>query len=291
LMCVLAICTATACAKRKTATVRAVVEPLQTKPNIPTITEQPTVSAKSSGRRVTYKVQKDDRLETIAKQLSVPWQAMLLMNENMLRHKYNEACGQRSKKFRKRKRNLGRRRGGLYYCNDRLGRPYGNTLQPGWALTIPPTSQETPKSIDDAVRLTPGNRIALVYDDTGSMNDDRQTVGANYMAAIAAYQKSITGVWLFADGHIRRYEPGGRVVFSAFGSYENTYAGLKAAAASHPDFIILITDEPGDDWNWSEVKSLPRVIAHCLRDSGENLCEENLRRLAETTKGQFLLDK
>lgn len=232
----------------------------------------------------TYKVKKGQFLKWIAQQQNVSWEAMLLANESFLANKYKEVCDDLSGNFRRRDSNRGSRKGGLYYCNDNYVRPYGNTLRPGWTLNIP--SESSPTSINQTVSEIKGDKIALVIDDTGSMNDDRQQVSEFYLAAIRQYGKHLSGVWLYSNGRVRKYEAGG-VHFYTSGDRENTFGALREAAKEKPDAIILVTDEPGDDWQWGEVHNLPPVIGHCLDQS---FCAENLQRLARETHGRYVFE-
>jgi hypothetical protein len=235
----------------------------------------------------THKVRRGQNFQWIAGQHKVSWEAMLLVNEGFLRTKYTEVCGDLSRNFRHRRNDRGTHRGGLYYCNDRFVRPYGNTLRPGWELVIP--TNTAPTNIGQAIAEIRGNKVALVIDDTGSMNDDRQRVSEFYLAAINQYGKRLSGVWLYADGRVRKYEAGG-VRFLTEGGRENTFGALSEAAKVRPDAIVLVTDEPGDDWNWGEVRSLPPVVAHCLGDLGDGYrsCQSNLERLARETRGRYI---
>lgn len=241
----------------------------------------PAEAAETNQVSTTHRVRRGEVLTTIATHYKIDIASMMLANETYLRDKYTDVCGELSKSFRTRKRDRGTRGGGLFYCNDRLRRPYGNTLQPGWMLVVP--ADTAPTSVKDAIAKITGNRIAIVIDDTGSMNDDREKVSQFYLAALRQYGKRLTHVWLYSDGRVRRYE-GGNVSFLTSGGRENTYGALRAAAAEKPDAIVLVTDEQGDDWDWAGVKSLPPVIAHCL--SWE--CEVNLQRLKQETRGQYL---
>lgn len=231
-------------------------------------------------------VRRGEFLRLIASRYNVGWEAMLLANERFLQTKYQEVCSDLSRNFRNRRQDRGTRKGGQYYCNDRYNRPYGNTLRPGWRLAIP--EKTAPTAIAEIVSKIKGDKIALVIDDTGSMSDDRQKVSEFYLAALRQYNKRIVGVWLYADNQVRKYEDGGIRLLTE-GSYENTFGALTIAAREKPDAIILVTDEPGDDWQWSEVSSLPPVIGHCLPDSGTEGCRETIQRLATETRGQFVL--
>lgn len=231
---------------------------------------------------ITVTVQSGQYLQWIANKRGVGWESMLLANENFLRTKYDEVCDELSGRFRNRRRDGGAAKGGLYYCNDRFNRAYGNTLRPGWKLVVP--ASQAPADIATTIASIQGNKVALVIDDTGSMTEDRQRVSEFYLAAIRKYNKRLTGVWLYADGGVRKYEAGG-VKFLTAGGLENTHGALSEAAKSRPDAIILVTDEPGDDWQWDEVKNLPPVYGHCLPDQGGYGCEESLRRLATEVRG------
>lgn len=223
-----------------------------------------------------HKVLKGQFLRWIADQHNVSWEAMLLKNEGFLQAKYSEVC----KKYREQVKKAGN----SLFCNDRYNRPYGNTLLPGWKLAVP--SATAPAHIGSVVASLKGDTVALVIDDTGSMNNDRAEVAGFYLAALRQHQKKVVGVWLYADGKVRKYEAGG-VKFLVNGNLENTFGALREAAASKPDTIVLVSDEPGDDWDWSQVSKLPPVVAHCLAEQGRAMCASNLQRLATATKGRY----
>jgi len=224
-----------------------------------------------------YTVKRGDFLRKIAQEHGVEWEAMLLVNEEYLKAKYEEVCVNGQVRL---KHSL--------FCNDKYKRPYGNTLSPGWEIKIPANS--APQNVNQAVAQIQGKRVALVIDDSGSIGNDRKMVSEWYLAAFKTHGKEIIGVWLYSDGHIRHYTQAAEVVLRAAGSYENTYSALRAAAQEKPDSIVLVTDEPGDDWgNWSGVESLPPVVAHCLPDPLHMSCEANLKRLAAATHGQYMM--
>lgn len=243
-----------------------------------------TVVVGKKGQK-THRVKRGQFLRWIADEHNVGWEAMLLVNEGFLKTKYEEVCGDLSSGFRNRKGDRGRSKGGQFYCNDRYNRPYSNTLRPGWELIVPAATASL--NVEAVVADIKGDKIALVIDDTGSMTDDRQKVGTFYLAAFRKYQKQLAGVWLYAEGKVRKYKGGG-VEFLTDGDTENTFGALTAAAREKPDMIVLVTDEPGDDWQWDKVSDLPPVIAHCLPDQGEILCRENLQHLAQKTRGQYV---
>lgn len=224
-------------------------------------------------------VKRGEYLIGIAEKHGVDWEAMMFGNERFLKQKYGEVCGSLSRRYRRRPRGKG------HYCNERFFKPYGNTLQPGWKLKIP--SKEAPQKIREIVGKIKGNKVAIVIDDSGSMLDDRERVGEFYMAALRHHKKKIAGVWLYADGEVRRYRQGG-VEFRNGGSMENTHGALQEAAGEKPDSIILITDEIGDDWDFEKVHELPPIIAHCLQNVGRYECEETLKRVAKLTEGQYV---
>lgn len=234
----------------------------------------------------SYTVVKGDFLKKIADDHNVAWEAVLLLNEDDLKVKYEDTCSTKSQKYR-----ANPKRRGLF-CNDRFNRPYGNTLMPGWELKIPTTV--APTKIEATVASIAGNRVALVIDDTGSLGNDRTVVSEWYLAACRKSGKQIIGVWVYSDGEVRHYNDAAGVELRTVGGLENTYGALKIAASEKPDSIVLVTDEPGDDWgDWSGVSSLPPVVAHCLLDPMAMSCEPNLKRLANATRGQFVvgLDK
>lgn len=231
----------------------------QTETAAPEVTSEPaqvgggTVLAVPSEPQ-QYAVVKGDNLHRIAERYGLWWEEILLANETYLQGQYDQVCGTLSEGYRTRRQG--------YFCNDRFNRPYGNTLKPGWMLSIP--SETSTPEITRIVQNTVGSSIAIVIDDTGSMDDDRQEAGELYLAAVRQAGKKLTGIWLYADGEVRRYR-NGNVEFRATGGFENTYGALKTAAESKPDTIILITDERGDDWpdDPSEMH-LPNVVVHCL---------------------------
>jgi hypothetical protein len=152
-----------------------------------------------------------------------------------------------------------------------------------------PSNATTPE-ISEAIAKIPGNKIAVVIDDTGSMNDNRRKTAELYLAAINSQGKEIAGVFLYADGQVRKYEGGGvrEIQFQTDGSRENTFQALQEAAKLSPDAIVLVTDEEGDDWDWSKTGNLPPVIAHCLPDQGQCECRPTLMQVAEDSKGQYI---
>lgn len=214
---------------------------------------------------------------------NVGWEEILLANESFLKTKYDEVCGKKSQSYRSRPSRRG------LFCNDRYRRPYGNTLMPGWQLIIP--AGTAPPEIEDVVSQSTGHQIAIVIDDTGSMGNDIQTVSQFYAAAVRKHGKEIIGIWLYADGQVRRYEANGTVSFQRAGGHENTYGALKAAAQAQPDTIILVTDEPGDDWRWPVgvgTMGLPPVVATCLPENGTYECAGNLQRLVKEVGGKYV---
>lgn len=71
------------------------------------------------------------------------------------------------------------------------------------------------------------------------------------------------------------------------GNVENTYGALQKAQESSPDLIVLITDEPGDDWPSGAMAKFSPIIAHCLPEGGdgEYSCAPTLKRLVAATPG------
>jgi len=202
-------------------------------------------------------VRSGEYLIKIAKGYQVPWQAMMLANEESLRALYEERCS----KLRARYTKSTNRKG--HYCNGTKSHAWANSLKPGDKLRIP--RNEVPQTVSQVVGQM-GTRVAIVIDDTGSMADDRKKVGELYAAAVAASRRSIVGVFLFADRGVRRYNADATVSFFRNGSYENAHGALVEAAKSRPDTIVLISDEPGDDWVWEDLPSLGvSVVAFILR--------------------------
>ncbi len=247
---------------------------------VPAPTTTAAAPAPTSAKK-TYEVEHADYLIKIAETQKVSWEEILLLNETFLKEKYDKVCAHKSAKYKNRKKG--------HYCNERFARPYGNTLQAGWILTMP-SAEQAPTKIAEAIRESTGSRIAIVVDDTGSMQDNRHEVAAFYASAVKAYGKSLVGVWLYADGKVRRYVDSGSVQFLNQGGHENTWGALREAAKEHPDTIVLVTDEPGDDWPQSFQKGdVPPVIAHCLSEYGGHIsCRSTLTHLVSIVGGKYV---
>ncbi len=232
----------------------------------------------------TYKVKRGDILNFVADSHKVHRATMLLANEAYLATEYESICSGLSAK----KRDNPRRQG--LFCNDRYRKPYGNTLVPGMVLRIPLV--QAPAQITDVVKKSTGQKVALVIDESGSMGNDIGTVTSFYSAALYDQKKELIGIWLYSDGRVRKIDPQGFVnEYRPGGTVENTHQALKSAAADKPDTIILVTDEPGDDWNWPGWfggMGLPPVVATCLPDRGGYACRDNLSKLASKTGGEYV---
>ncbi len=224
-------------------------------------------------------VQGDSIIGTIAPAYGVQWQAIALVNEQQLANVNAERCGKLSKRYTQN----ARRRG--HYCKSLMvdGRQMMdlNSLQPGDTLRIPLTTHPV---VDEVIASIPGSSIAIVIDDTGSMMNDRAQVSAWYMRSAQELGKSLTTVILYADGHVREFSNTGGVTFTTTGNMENTRHALEVAASSNPSAIVLVSDEPGDDWNEFEGLNLPPVYAHSL----DGISHENLRHVAELSGGAFM---
>lgn len=248
--------------------------------------KQAVVPAATEAPSAEYKVKKGEFLIKIAKRAGVPWQAVMLINEQDLLARADERCSKLSEKYVEGKTRRGKTRRG-YYCNEALkyrGKQiaFANSLKPGDTLRLP--SAPTPTTISDAVQHIAGKNVVIVIDDSGSMGDTREQVGAWYAKEIEDAGKDITKVVLYADGQVRTYESGGGIEFLTTGNFENTRNALTVAKGLNPDAIVLISDEPGDDWgNW-DLTGFPPIVAHSL----DAAADENLRRAANLTRGQFL---
>lgn len=245
---------------------------------------QPMAAAAPAGS-TQYVVQKGDYIVKIGADLGVPWESIFLANEQALSDRAEARCGKLSPGYT----NSRKRKG--HYCNERLtfnGKEMvgPNSLQPGDALVIPSAvASAAPTNITSAVDSIKGDSVVLVIDDTGSMSEDRRTVSTWYMAQIAGRGKRVVKVILYADGYVRELDPKGQIDMNTTGNMENTRSALETAASYKPDAIVLVTDEPGDDWNgFSGIESLPPVVAHSL-DSTSNA---NLREVARRTGGTFV---
>lgn len=236
--------------------------------------------AQTQDKSVLHTVVAGDYIIKIAWDYKVPWQAVAVANEAALARLNAERCADLSDRYTNRRGRRG------HYCNELVvigGKPmvHLNSLQPGDKIVVPLTSHPV---VDSVVNAIPGSSIAIVIDDTGSMNDDRVEVGAWYIRASGQFQRDIKTVVLYADGHVQEFTSTGEVTFSTSGNLENTRHALETAAASHPSAIVLVSDEPGDDWgNW-DLTGLPPVYVHSLEEGAH----ENLRRVATTTGGQFM---
>lgn len=245
----------------------------------------PTATATVPTGSTSYVVKKGDYLVKIGIDLGVPWEAIFLANETALAERAEARCSKLSPGYTNRRSRKG------HYCNERLhfnGKPMvaPNSLQPGDVLVIPSVSASAaPTEITSAVSSIKGNSVVLVIDDTGSMGDTRAVVSSWYMSEVARSGKKIVKVILFADGYVRELDPSGQIDLNTTGDVENTYSALKTAAQYRPDAIVLVTDEPGDDWNgFSGIESLPPVVTHSLDQSAD----ENLREVASRTGGTFV---
>lgn len=240
-----------------------------------------TVASTPAQQRFTpYTVQKGESIIAIAKQKGVPWEAIIVANERELATRASERCAKLSESYTKR---AGRRG---HYCNFLVvvaGRPMvnANSLQPGDLLQIP--SVTAPIAIQQAITNVKGDRIVVVIDDTGSMGNDRERVSSWYLQAVKNSGKQIVRVIMYADGLVRELDAG-NVNFLSSGGMENTRSALERAATYTPDAIVLLTDEPGDDWNSFRGLHLPPVIAHSLDPSAD----ANLVYVARLTGGSFL---
>ncbi len=214
-----------------------------------------------------YTVQRGDSIVAISHRNKISPMSVILANQEYLEDKYDETCGKRSDAFRKRTGPRTASQGGSYFCNDTKARPFANTLKPGWLLEIPSTA--TPPSINSTVEQIKGNHIAIVIDRTESMSDKIKDVAIFYVNALQKYERNITGVFLFTGYDVQRLNTSGvKTVAEAIkamnteGGRENTHQALMKAAEDKPDAIILITDEQGDDWNWSEIDKAPPPAGH-----------------------------
>ncbi len=240
-----------------------------------------TPAQPTSDERV-HVVKRGEYIVAIAKQYGPPvgYEEMIARNEAWLRARYEHVYVKYSQRYRK---GAGRRG---HFCNDRLNRPYANTLLPGDELVIP--SPTAPHAIDNIVAQEVGASAVLVIDDTGSMNNDRSIVAAWYATAMHSQGKAVKAVVLYSDGDVRTYSADQALESRrTSGQYENTRAALETAAKLKPETIVLVTDEPGDDWNELPELTSPKVVAHCLPDEvdGRYYCEETLQRLARSTNG------
>jgi len=243
-----------------------------------------------------YVVQRGDYIDKIAAKLNVSPSEMVLVNRAMLQQKFDETCGKFSVSYTNNSR-----RDGLF-CNERFKDPFKNTLRAGWALDIPESQPQAPASaqVQTAVETHTkrGDKVSIVIDATGSMSEDREIAAQLYMAALRKHGRNIQSVYLYRDGKVWSLSsPDATTIREEVGNTggeENTYEALLKATKDGSDAIILITDEPGDDWPWDRNQRLAHVqpvIATCLSDYGQYGCETNLRRIATETGGQYVAYK
>jgi hypothetical protein len=243
-------------------------------------TKTSLVRKSAAPQYIEYRVQSGDFLIKIAADHATPWQSVLVLNEGVLADLADERCGKLRGRYTKSKRRKG------YYCNEMLSYQgkrivHANSLKPGDMIRF--LKEAAPVSISEAVAAVSGKNIVVVVDDTGSMSDNRQQVTAWYLNVIEKSGKEIRKVILFADGEVRELNAG-KVEFQTVGEVENTRAALERAMTYNPDAIVLVSDEPGDDWRGFKDLKLVPVIAHSIDRSAD----DNLRHVAKLSGGQFV---
>ncbi|MBI2474875.1 hypothetical protein HYV69_00390 [Candidatus Uhrbacteria bacterium] len=249
---------------------------------IANVNETPKESA-----MIEHAVKAGEYIISIALQYNVPWESIVLANEETLKANALKYCADKSNMYTHSRDRRG------HFCNfmvfDEKGQPlvYANTLMPDDVLKIP--SRTAPEEIQNAVDDIRGKRVVVVIDETGSMGgddgvDDRARVSAWYLQAIKNADKEIVRVVMFAEGSLRELDAS-EMEFQTHGGFENTRHALEHANTKfHPDAIVLVTDEPGDDWeNWRTLH-LPPVIAHSLSP----ISDSQMKELANFTNGWFL---
>jgi hypothetical protein len=216
---------------------------------------------------------------------NVTSEAIVLANRNMLQVKFEETCGPLKVSYV----NNPRRRG--TFCNERFHDAFKNTLKPGWVLQIPETS--APAQVQDAIRdyTNPSDVVDVVIDATGSMGNNRAQVAQFYLAALKQHGRKVKAVYLFRDHKVWSVYDAQEIEkeVGATGDFENTYEALRKAASDHPDKIIVISDEVGDDWpsDMTKLRELPPVIANCITDDPHS-CTSSFPRLARETHGKYV---
>lgn len=238
-----------------------------------------------------YVVKRGDTLTAIAQSHGVSVAEILRANGTYLLQKYGRVCGKKSAAYRESETRKG------FFCNERkVARDpvHANTLMAGWSLSMP-ANEPTSKQITDVVRTVSARSVALVVDATGSMGGNIQRVANEYQAALRMFGKSVSGVWFFADGKVWSVESDRFVErYHPSGSFENTSQALAVATAARPELIILITDEPGDDWDDAPGTNGVPVIAHCLPEngnlSGVYTCSSTLRALVMRVPGSVYME-
>jgi hypothetical protein len=253
----------------------------------------------------THVVRRGQSLGTIARDWAPDGTTgidLVALNEAVLAPVFVERCEGLSEAFRTREaidRSIWERGGGEYFCNITKGNDnfpaWANSLVPGDIIYIPTAvsatstqalAGETARNVNTAVAGLSGNRIVLVVDASGSMDDasDRAKVTALYNTLLT---ERILGIVAFAetatvvDNLDFSVDVGNTRV-------ENIGNALQTAAGMGADAIILIGDEPGDDIVEADFTDMPPVTAHCIAENNTALCTESFTRIATVTGGQYI---
>lgn len=240
-----------------------------------------------------FVIQQGDYLAKIARQpgLNMPLDDLVEINEDVLAPvaTYEGKCGELSVSYRKNPRRNG------HFCNDGLESPWANTLVAGEVVYVPAgfgsagssaISPDIAREVNRSVSQIQGEKIVLVVDDTGSTEDDRVAISNLYQQLLGSGR--VIRVVTYADGDVRDFRPG-NVQYQHTGGTENTRAALLHAKTFGADHIVLISDEPGDDWGGRiTAMGLPPVTAHCLRSDYGHECEVTLNDLAKATGGEYI---
>tara|TARA_Y100000310_G_scaffold342466_1_gene445874 strand:+ start:3066 stop:3977 length:912 start_codon:yes stop_codon:yes gene_type:complete len=242
-----------------------------------------------------YVVRRGDFLWKIADAHDVPRLTLLTINEGHLRNLYEDRCTLLRERYRK-------RRTGGHYCNEKYSEyVHANSLKPGDVVRIPHFAPST--EIAQAIIDVPGQKLSVVIDATGSMNNDidRKEVAIAYQQAIENAGREVISVWFYAFDDMENrpiiwtIKPDGSTdLFAGVrsqGSFEAVYRALrKAYERDNPDAIVLIGDEAGDDLagHWGQMAKLPPVLAHCIKDQNvPRSCTKTFKRIASETGGTF----
>lgn len=245
-----------------------------------------------------HTVKKGEFLNAIADRYGVEREALILANAKMLINEYEDACERAHKKVRKSK---------SLFCNENYKRSWSNTLLPGWKIKIPVVTNtstemttafgtEKVAAITTAVSGLGGNdSLSVLLDVSGSMGSKRQMVAQYVMDTLKASGKKFAGLYVYS-AEVRSInnaidEPSLREALTASyspsvvgdTSVENTHKALKYVFADKKaTHVLVISDEVGNDWNWSTVKDMKNIIAVCVSNTqGQEPCNDSFKKLSK----------
>ncbi len=253
-----------------------------------------------------HTVKKGEFLNAIAGRYGVEREALILENAKMLIDEYEDACERAHKKAHKSK---------SLFCNENYKRSWSNTLLPGWKITIPAAAStstemtttfgaEKVAAITTAVSSLSGDdSLSVLLDVSGSMGSKRQMVAQYVMDTLKVSGKKFAGLYVYSaevrsinnaiDAPSLREALTASYSSSVVGdtSIENTHKALKYVFANKKaTHVLVISDEVGNDWNWSTVKDMKNIIAVCVSNTqGQEPCNDSFKKLSkEATNSKYI---